>query len=134
MSAQPFAPTQAQMLILSFCGSPKDVQRKAPHANQPTPPRPHFPRKGRWKLIHYVGFPPELFDIEADPEEAVNRAADPAFAQTLAEMQAALRAICDPEAVDAQAFADQDAMIESYGGPEIAASIGAPSSTPPPKH
>lgn len=91
-------------------------------------------RKGRWKLIHYVGFPPELFDIEADPEEAVNRATDPAFAQTLAEMQVALRAICDPEAVDAQAFADQDAMIERYGGVEIAASIGAPSSTPPPKH
>ena len=91
-------------------------------------------RKGRWKLIHYVGFPPELFDLAADPEEAVNRATDPTCAEALATMQAALRAICDPEAVDAQAFADQDAMIESYGGTAIAASIGAPSSTPPPKH
>ncbi|WP_068297932.1 sulfatase-like hydrolase/transferase [Pararhodobacter sp. CCB-MM2] len=91
-------------------------------------------RKGRWKLIHYVGFPPELFDIEADPEESVNRATDPSCAQALAEMQAALRAICDPEAVDAQAFADQDAMIAGYGGIAVAANIGAPSSTPPPKH
>lgn len=91
-------------------------------------------RKGRWKLIHYVGFPPELFDLAVDPEEAVNRATDPTCAEALAAMQVALRAICDPEAVDAQAFADQDAMIESYGGTAIAASIGAPSSTPPPKH
>jgi choline-sulfatase len=26
-------------------------------------------RHGRWKLIHYEGFKPELFDLEADPEE-----------------------------------------------------------------
>ena len=64
----------------------------------------------------------------------MNRAADPACAAALAEMQAALHAICDPEAVDAQVFADQDAMIEGYGGLEIAATIGAPSSTPPPEH
>lgn len=91
-------------------------------------------RKGRWKLIHYVGFEPELFDLEADPEETQNRASDPAFANVLSKMQAALRNVCDPEAVDAQAFADQDAMIEAYGGIEIASNIGAPSSTPPPKH
>ena len=33
-------------------------------------------RKGRWKLIHYVGFEPELFDLAADPEELVNLAAE----------------------------------------------------------
>ena len=35
-------------------------------------------KKGRWKYHHYVGFPPELFDLEDDPEETDNRAADPA--------------------------------------------------------
>ena len=25
---------------------------------------------GRWKLVHYVGFPPQLFDLAADPIEA----------------------------------------------------------------
>jgi len=44
-----------------------------------------------------------------------------------------MREICDPEAVNAQAFADQDQMIEQYGGRQAAAKLGAPSSTPPPE-
>ncbi|WP_417522715.1 sulfatase-like hydrolase/transferase [Marinovum sp.] len=91
-------------------------------------------RKGRWKLIEYMGFDPELFDLESDPEEGTNLAQDRDHAQTLAMMQAEMRQICDPEAVDAQAFADQAAMIARYGGPQIAATLGAPSATPPPKH
>lgn len=90
-------------------------------------------RKGDLKLIEYVGFAPELFDLTADPEELVNQAQNPAYGDRLAMMQAELRKICDPEAVNTQAFADQDAMIQSYGGKEIAATLGAPSSTPPPK-
>ena len=31
-------------------------------------------RKGRFKLIHYVGFAPELFDLNTDPEEMTNLA------------------------------------------------------------
>jgi len=90
-------------------------------------------RKGRWKLIEYVGFEPELFDLAADPEERIDRAQDPDHADTVAMMQAEMRKVCDPEAVDAAAFADQAAMIEGYGGREIAATLGAPSATPPPK-
>jgi len=48
-------------------------------------------RKGRWKLIHYVGFEDELFDLEADPEELSNVAADPQNAAVLADLHAALR-------------------------------------------
>lgn len=90
-------------------------------------------RKGRWKLIWYVGFPPELFDLEADPEELTNRADDPAAAGALAEMEAALRAICDPDAVNARAFADQDALIARVGGVEAALTMGAKGATPAPK-
>ena len=43
-----------------------------------------------------------------------------------------LRAICDPEATDAQAHADQATMIASYGGREAALKLGAPAATPPP--
>jgi len=90
-------------------------------------------RKGRWKLNYYVGFPPELFDMQNDPEELTDLASDPAYAADLAAMEHALRALVDPEAADAQAFADQDAMIERYGGREAAMKLGAPAATPPPE-
>ena len=89
-------------------------------------------RKGRWKLHHYVGFPPELFDLSNDPEECDNLAPDPAYADTLAMMDAALRDICDPDAVNAQAFADQDQLIAAHGGRDAALALGAPGATPPP--
>lgn len=89
-------------------------------------------RRGRWKYHHYVGFAPELFDLETDPEETRDVAADPTYAAVLADMESRLRQICNPDAVDAQAFADQDALIESFGGREAALSVGAHGATPPP--
>lgn len=90
-------------------------------------------RKDRWKYHHYIGFEPELFDLENDPEESINLAQDRAHAAVLANMEASLRAFCDPEAVDAQAFADQAELIEAHGGREAALKLGAPGATPPPK-
>lgn len=90
-------------------------------------------RKGRWKLIHYVGFPDELFDLESDPEELVDRAMDPGCAAILAELHAELNQICDPAHVDAMAFADQAALIDRHGGAEAAFKLGAPGATPPPE-
>lgn len=81
-------------------------------------------RKGRWKYVVFVGMEPELFDMEADPDETVNLAADPAHADVLAEMDRALRAICDPEEVDARARADQSATIERHGGREAVLAKG----------
>jgi choline-sulfatase len=48
-------------------------------------------------------------------------------------MEAELRKLVDPEAADAQAFADQAAMIARYGGREKALKLGAPAATPPPE-
>ncbi len=90
-------------------------------------------RKGRWKLIHYVGFEPELFDLQDDPEELNNCADGPACAEVLADLRDRLYAICDPELTDAQAHSDQAAMIASYGGREAALKLGAPAATPPPE-
>ena len=90
-------------------------------------------RKGKWKLNWYVGFPPELFNMAKDPEELTDLAGDPAFAETLASMEAEMRKLVDPEAVDAQAFSDQAAMIARYGGREKALRLGAPAATPPPE-
>lgn len=89
-------------------------------------------KKGRWKLNHYIDYPPELFDLDADPEELNDLAGDPAYEDTLNEMNATLSTIVDVEAADAQAFADQAAMVEGYGGREAALKLGAPAATPPP--
>lgn len=90
-------------------------------------------RRGRWKLNVYVGFPPELFDLDNDPEELTDLAADPAHAATLAALEAELRSLVDIEAANAQAFADQAALIEGYGGRDKALILGAPAATPPPE-
>jgi choline-sulfatase len=89
-------------------------------------------RKGRWKYHHYVGHRPELFDLDADPEELRDLAGDPAFARMVADMDAELRRICDPDAVDALAKSDQRAMIAQLGGVAVASHMGAGGATPVP--
>ena len=89
-------------------------------------------RKGRWKYHYYVRFAPELFDLDADPEELHDLAADAACAGVLREMEAELRRICDPEATDALAKEDQRAMIERFGGVQAASRMGATGATPVP--
>src|SRR5260370_36282526 len=68
-------------------------------------------RHGRWKYTYYVGYPPELFDLERDPGETTDLAAEPALAGVLQDCEARLRSICDPEAVNARAFSDQEERI-----------------------
>jgi choline-sulfatase len=90
-------------------------------------------RRGRYKYIHYVRHLPELFDLQADPEELHDLADNPDYATVLQDMKAALLAICDPEAMDALAKQDQMAMVASYGGVEVAATMGAAGATPAPE-
>lgn len=89
-------------------------------------------RKERWKFHYYVRFRPELFDLQADPEELRDLAGDPAYAGVVREMEAELRRICDPEAVDALCKEDQHRMIDGYGGPERASELGSKGATPAP--
>ena len=90
-------------------------------------------RKGRWKLIHYVGFADELFDLDNDPEELHNLAPQSELVSIRQDLHAELRRICDPELTNAQAFADQAALIERHGGRAAALKLGAPGATPAPK-
>ncbi|MBX2880455.1 MAG: sulfatase-like hydrolase/transferase [Granulosicoccus sp.] len=90
-------------------------------------------RVGRWKYIHYVGFEPELFDLENDPEELHDVAGLPANAAVIQTLHAKLSSICDPEATNQQALDDQAALVESYGGLKKALTLGAPGATPPPE-
>lgn len=75
-------------------------------------------REGRYKYVHYVGYPPQLFDLESDPQEINDLAASPNHKSVLDEFESKLRELLDPEAVDARAKADQQALLERYGGRE----------------
>ncbi|MEI9430217.1 sulfatase-like hydrolase/transferase [Mesorhizobium sp. Cs1299R1N3] len=90
-------------------------------------------RRGRYKYIHYVGYAPELYDLRDDPEELTNLALSGDYDGLVREFEALLRALVDPEAVDARAKADQAVLIEKYGGREVVASKTVPSATPAPK-
>jgi len=45
---------------------------------------------GRWKYIHASGFRPMLYDLATDPQEFADRGEDPACADVIARLQAAL--------------------------------------------
>lgn len=89
-------------------------------------------RHRQYKYIHYVGMPPMLFDLDADPYERRDLGRDPAFAAVVAECDARLRTVVNPEAADAQARADQRAHIEKHGGVNAILKRGTFRYSPPP--
>ncbi len=91
-------------------------------------------RKGRWKYVRYPTYPTQLFDLEGDPEELTDRAADPACAGVVAEMEALLAARLGtpPAALDAQVKARQRAILEANGGREAVLARGDLPFSPPP--
>jgi choline-sulfatase len=115
-------------------------------AQPPDPGRPSFSeyhavgapsgafmlRKGPWKYHEYVGYESELFELDSDPDETVNRAGDPSCAKIVGELRQELRRIVDPAAADRQAKADQRALVERFGGREAAFRMGTEGATPAP--
>ncbi len=75
-------------------------------------------REGDLKLVYHVGMPAQLFDLAADPDEAHDLVAEGRDGGRTRALEARLRAICDPEAVDARAKADQRRHAEAWGGRE----------------
>ena len=63
-------------------------------------------RTGRWKYVHYVADPPELYDLVADPDELTDLGADPRYVDVRETCEKKLRELVDPETVDARARAD----------------------------
>jgi choline-sulfatase len=63
---------------------------------QPDPPVMRMVKRGPWKLVHYHDHRPQLFDVESDPEEFHDRAADPVYATVLQTMTARALADWDP--------------------------------------
>lgn len=89
-------------------------------------------RHGCHKLIHHIGHPPELFNIERDPHETNDLAAVREYADVRADLTARLHAICDPERVDRAAKQAQAQKVEAFGGREALIEAGALVYTPPP--
>lgn len=75
-------------------------------------------RAGNDKLVYHVGMPAQLFDLATDPNELHDLVESGRAGDRLAALERQLRTICDPEAVDARAKADQRRMAEHWGGPE----------------
>jgi len=89
-----------------------------------SPSAAYMLRSGRYKLIYYIGMPPQLFDMVDDPYETRDLGQDRAYASVREECEARLRAICDPEATDARAKADQRRRVAEHGGPEAVLAAG----------
>lgn len=75
-------------------------------------------RENRYKYVHYVNYPPQLFDLAVDPHELFDLSSDDKYQDILRECEAALRAIVDPEEVDRQAKKDQQQRLQQHGGAE----------------
>ncbi len=89
-------------------------------------------RHGRYKYVHYVAYAPQLFDLESDPEELHDLAADAGHAATLAQCRERLYAICDPAAVDARAKRRQAELLAENGGRDAVIQRGDLGFSPPP--
>ncbi len=64
-------------------------------------------KRGNYKLCHYVGSEPQLFNVDIDPLENDDLASKPEYAAKRNEMETALRAVLDPEREDARAKENQ---------------------------
>jgi choline-sulfatase len=82
-------------------------------------------RKGSYKYVYYVGMPPQLFDLDIDPQEERDLGQDPRYSGVAADCETLLRRIVDPEAADQQAFADQAARIAQLGGRDAVLALGS---------
>ena len=64
-------------------------------------------RRGRYKLNYSLGDPPELYDMEADPNEFRDLALDPTYQEVASELQERLLARWNPEQLEQQVLRSQ---------------------------
>ena len=81
-------------------------------------------RDRQFKYVNHVGYLPQLFDLSSDPTELINLAGDPGHVGTVHFFERALQALCDPDATDAAAKADQARLIAENGGEDLIRQVG----------
>jgi choline-sulfatase len=89
-------------------------------------------RHQQYKYVYYVDYPPQLFNLETDPEELHDLAADPRHAVVLADCHARLVAMCDPVAVDRGVRRRQAELLQANGGRQAVIERGDLGFSPPP--
>ena len=77
-------------------------------------------------------YPPQLYDLAKDPEELVDVAAHPAYADVLQRCRARLLSMLDPQEVERRARRRQRELLDRVGGREAALARGDLGFTPAP--
>jgi choline-sulfatase len=89
-------------------------------------------RKGPFKYVYYAGMPPQLFDLDADPQETRDLGTDPGYRGLVAQCEFELRRVVDPDAADTLAKGDQAVRIAALGGREAILARGSFGFSPTP--
>lgn len=89
-------------------------------------------RKGPFKYVYYAGMPPQLFDLDADPQETRDLAQELGYSRLVKDCELALRQIVDPDKADALAKDDQGMRIAALGGRQAIELRGSFGYSPPP--
>lgn len=91
-------------------------------------------RDNRYKFVYYVDAPNQLFDLKHDPDELFNlvESPDEDTQRIIADFEARLRQLLDPEAVDQQAKHDQQQLIDKMGGQDAVIARGSFINSPVP--
>ena len=90
-------------------------------------------RWSKWKYNYYVGYPPQLFNLEDDPDELNDLAQIDEYKSIIDDANRRLRQICDPEQINQQCFEDQAARIKELGGVDACKNLFVFNHTPTPK-
>ncbi|SET06897.1 sulfatase-like hydrolase/transferase [Paenibacillus sp. NFR01] len=82
-------------------------------------------RDETYKYVHYVDYPPQLFDLLQDPDELTDLAADPRYKEVIRRFERQLiDEIGDPGMINAAAKQDQARRLRLHGGREHVVSQG----------
>ena len=106
--------TDGQSLVPLAKGEARDAPVYMEYAAEGTVAPLVTIREGKWKFNHCEVDPPQLFDLEADPQEKNNLANDPAHAEKLAEYQAKMRQRWDMDQFDAEVRESQAQRLIVY--------------------
>ncbi|MDE0671970.1 MAG: sulfatase-like hydrolase/transferase [Caldilineaceae bacterium SB0662_bin_9] len=89
-------------------------------------------RNRRYKYVHFTGRSPLLYDMFEDPLELTNLADLPEHAARMRGFADELRALLDPDSVNAEAHSDQVARVAAAGGRAAVLARGAFTNSPVP--